>query len=102
MSLFCAYFLKALILSVNYPEAAILAVLGASACYFYAKDSDSKIKSLDEKLTASNKSLEEKLQLANRNFETRVNEVEGIKAQLNAIKVNGIFKPLNEQRQNVR
>jgi hypothetical protein len=92
LSLFCAYFLKALIFSVSYPEAAILAVLAAASCFFLYKDSDSKLKELDEKIILSNKNLEDKLNLAVKSFETRVNEVESIKAQLNAMKMNSLTR----------
>jgi hypothetical protein len=103
LSLFGAYFIKALILSVSYPEAAILAVLGATACYFQSKNNDEKLIKLDEKIQASNKILEEKLSLANKNFELRVGEVEGIKSQLNAMKINSLTRPMSASgNQNVR
>jgi hypothetical protein len=94
LSLFGIYFLKALIFSISYPEAAILAVLGGVACYFQSKNNEEHIKILEDKFTASNKSLEEKVSTSLKSFESRVNEVESIKAQLNAIKVSSLTRPL--------
>lgn len=102
LSLFGAYFIKALIFSVSYPEAAILGVLATTACFFLYKDSDSKLKLLEEKILASNKILEDKLSLASANFENRVNEVEQIKAQLNALKMNSLTRPFGNAAQNGR
>lgn len=93
LSLFGAYFLKALIFSVSYPEAAILAVLGATACYFQSKNNEAQIKILENKILDSNKSLELKVDTAIKTFELRVNEVESIKAQINAFKVNSLTRP---------
>lgn len=92
MGLFVAYFLKALIFSVNYPEAAILAVLAGAACFFLYKDSDSKLLELDKKIEASNNSLKMDLQKAVSDFQVRINEVESIKAQMNAIKMNSLTR----------
>lgn len=92
LSLFCAYFIKALIFSVNFPEATILAVLASAACFFLYKDSDSKLKELEKSNAISFLALEEKLNLAVKSFETRVNEVESIKAQLNAMKINSLTR----------
>lgn len=98
LCLFGIYFLKAIILTVSYPEAAILAVLGAAACYFYAKDGDSKLEQLEELMNQSNKALEEKLMTSIKSFESKVNEVESIKAQLNALKINSLSRPLSNAR----
>lgn len=92
LGLFSLYFLKALIFSVSYPEAAILAVLAGASCFFLYKDSDSKLKELDEKHAKANSTLDLKINEAVRNFESRVNEVESIKAQLNAIKINSLTR----------
>lgn len=92
LSLFGVYFIKALIFSVSYPEAAILAVLAGAACFFLYKDSDSKLKELDQKLADNAKTLENKLEIAIKSFDTRVNEVESIKAQLNALKINTLTR----------
>lgn len=94
--LFGVYFIKAIIFTVSYPEAAILAVLAGSACYFHYKDSDSKLKELEQKLADNAKTLEDKIILAVHNFESRVNEVESIKAQMNALKINSLSRPLNQ------
>src|ERR1700722_18428081 len=100
--LFGAYFIKAIIFDVSYPEAAILAVLAGAACYFYYKDSDSKLKELEQKLAENAKTLEIKLETAIKSFELRVNEVESIKAQLNALKINSLTRRLGNAEQNVR
>lgn len=92
LSLFGIYFIKALIFSVSYPESAILAVLGLVACYFQSKNNEEQIKVLEEKIMLSNKSLENKVEIAIKTFETRVNEVESIKAQINAFKVNSLTR----------
>lgn len=92
LGLFVAYFIKALIFSVSYPEAAILAVLAAASCFFLYKDSDSKLKELEKSLETSAKTLEQKLNDSVKSFELRVNEVESIKAQLNALKINSLTR----------
>jgi len=92
LSLFGIYFLKALIFSVSYPEAVILAVLAAASCFFLYKDSDSKIQELDKKIEVANNSLDKKLNEAVQKFELRVNEVESIKAQINALKINSLTR----------
>jgi hypothetical protein len=92
LGLFVSYFIKALIFSVSYPEAVILAVLAGAACFFLYKDSDSKLKELDQKLADNAKTLETKLETAIKSFELRVNEVESIKAQLNALKINTLTR----------
>lgn len=102
LSLFCAYFLKAIIFNVSYPEAAILAVLGATACYFQSKNNEEQIKVIEEKILASNKVLEEKVAVTIKSFETRVNEVESIKAQINALKINSLTRPLQNVGQQQR
>src|SRR5271165_5207826 len=99
LSLLVSYFLKAIIFSVSYPEAAILAVLGATACYFQSKNNEEQVKALEEKFTASNKSLEEKVMTSIKSFESKVNEVESIKAQINSIKLNALTqRPLTNVR----
>lgn len=95
LCLFGIYFLKALIFSISYPEAAILAVLGGVACYFQSKNNEEYIKVLEEKLMASNKSLEEKTMTAIKSFELRVNEVESIKAQINSLKLGALSRPIS-------
>lgn len=92
MGLFVSYFIKALIFSVSYVDSLTLAVLAGTACFFLYKDSDSKLKELDLKIEVSNKNLEDKLNLAVKSFESRVNEVESIKAQLNALKINTLTR----------
>jgi len=98
LSLFGIYFLKATIFTVSYPEAAILAVLGATACYFQSKNNEAQIKILEDKILASNKVLENKVLEAIGTFEKRVNEVESIKAQINAFKVNSLTRPMSSVR----
>lgn len=90
--LFGTYFVKAIIFNVSYPEAVILAVLAGAACYFYAKDSDSKLKELEEKIHEAHKTLDLKIDSSVKSFELRVNEVESIKAQLNAMKLNSLTR----------
>jgi hypothetical protein len=92
LSLFGIYFFKALIFSVSYPEAAILAVLAGASCFFLYKDSDSKLKELETRIHESHKFLDLKLIEAVHKFETRVNEVESIKSQLNALKINSLTR----------
>lgn len=98
LSLFAVYFLKTIIFSISYPEAVILAVLGATACYFQSKNNETLINELEKKFMDSNKALEEKTMTAIKSFEAKVNEVESIKAQLNAIKVSSLTRPMSNVR----
>lgn len=98
LSLFTAYFIKAIVFSVSYPEMGILAILAGAACYFHSLNNDKKLLTLEDKINLSHKALDEKLTLATKSFDSRVNEVESIKAQLNAIKVNSLTRPLSNAR----
>ena len=98
LSLFGAYFIKSLIFSVSYPEAAILAVLGATSCYFQSKNNEEKLKSFEEKMLASNKKMEESTLTAIKSFEEKVKKVESIEAQINALKINSLSRPLGNVR----
>jgi outer membrane lipopolysaccharide assembly protein LptE/RlpB len=99
LSLFCLYFTKALIFSISYPEAAILAVLGTVACYFQSKNNEEKLKDFESKILESNKAMEEKTLAAIQSFENKVKKVESIEAQINALKINSISRPINNVRQ---
>lgn len=92
LGLFSLYFLKAAILSVSYPEACILAVLGLVSCYFQSKNHEKLIEDLEQKLIKSNKDLEEKTMTAIKSFENKVQKVESIEAQINALKLQSLTR----------
>ncbi len=87
MALFSAFFLKCLIFPFSYPEAVVLAALGAIACYFEYKNNDAKLVALETKLNDAVKS-----------FHDKEDEIKKIRDTVNSLKLGAITRPMTNVR----
>lgn len=83
MITFGLYFLKVIILPISYPEAVVLAVLGLTACYFQFKNTDEKIKDLENQFG-----------LAMKRFDEEMQQITKLRDTVNGLKLNSITRPL--------
>lgn len=84
MIAFCLYFLKIGILGAQYPDAFILGILSAFAGFIEYKNSDAKIKELNDKVETRQKELE-----------LYVKDIDNLKSAVASIKMTTGMRPMN-------